>query len=127
MIQANHLRLGNIYNRKHGKGFTATVMTEEIIGKIFTDSPEHALNDFENIKLTDALVDSVEFWEFSDYEIRYNKTDPGRHVYWLHSKSSTWAYQVTYVHQLQNIHAALYHNRTAIGECEIRFKTDIAI
>lgn len=129
MIKAEHLRLGNIYNRKHGKGYTATIMTEEIIGKIFTNSPEHALDDFENIELTDELVDNCIFAEFSNYEVQYNKEVAGRHVYWFYNKTTAAAQQVTYLHQLQNIWSAMhqYHIQSNSIMAELQFKEPIAI
>lgn len=129
MIKAEHLRLGNIYNRKHGKGYTAIVMTEEIISKIFGNSPEHALDDFENIELTDDLVDNCIFPEYSHFEIIYSTKLPGRHVYWFQNKRRTWACQVTYLHQLQNLWASLHQHKTHYNStmAEMQFKQPIAI
>lgn len=56
MINSKEIRIGNIYDRKHGKGWTETVMTEEIIGKIFSDDKEYALDDFEPISLSKDVL-----------------------------------------------------------------------
>lgn len=54
MIDARELRLGNVYNRKHGKGWTETVITEDLISKIFNGNPQDpALDDFEPIPLSE--------------------------------------------------------------------------
>lgn len=56
MIQAKEIRLGNIYHRKHGKGWTETVIDETILGKIFSNDPEYALNDFEPVIITEEIL-----------------------------------------------------------------------
>ncbi len=57
MIEAKGLNVGNIYNRKHGKGHTETIFDEEIISAIFNDtSSEYALNDFDTIPLTEQHI-----------------------------------------------------------------------
>lgn len=56
MIHANELRIGNIYNRKHGKGWTQTVIDYDIIGHIFSYSTAYALDDFEAIELTPGIL-----------------------------------------------------------------------
>lgn len=57
MIDAKEIRIGNHYDRKHGKGRTLTVMDEKIMGKIFSDDDnEYALNDFEPIQLAPDIL-----------------------------------------------------------------------
>jgi len=68
MIQTNELRVGNYYNRKHGKGWTRTMITEEIMGKIFSDSNEYALDDFENIELSSEILKEFGFEKIIDNE-----------------------------------------------------------
>lgn len=56
MIQANEIRYGNFYNRKHGKGWTETKIDGDILSKIFGQSLEYALNDFEPIPVTSEVL-----------------------------------------------------------------------
>lgn len=78
MIDAKDAVVGFIFNRKHGKGWTQTVLTEEIIGKIFSDSKEYALNDFEPIHLTPEILEACDFKKWDEDEqsgiTRYTKT-----------------------------------------------------
>lgn len=74
MINAQELRIGNIYNRKHGKGWTPTAITEEIMGKIFTGSIEYALDDFEDIPLTSDWLGACGLEPgFLGYQIEVNE------------------------------------------------------
>ncbi len=68
MIQAKDIRVGAIFNRKHGKGWTETIINEEIIGKIFSGDKEYALDDFEPIQINDEILAMYNF-EFFDYYI----------------------------------------------------------
>lgn len=109
MIQANELRIGNIYNRKHGKGWTETVMSEEIIGKIFGNSKEYALNDFEPIPLTEEILFKAGFVKQGmayiisvPKKFHVTKWSDGRFMYdgFLNT-------EIKHVHQLQNLYFAL--------------------
>lgn len=111
MIQANEIRAGNIFNLKRGKGWTWTEMTPTIIGKIFSSDTEYALNDFEPIPLTAAILELFGFekdddsewggWLSPEYDGEQYRIREGATFYFsigtLHTPIS-----VKYVHQLQN-------------------------
>lgn len=62
MIEAKQIRLGNVYNRKHGKGWTMMVIDEYLLGKIFSgDTLECSLNNFESIPLTPLILENCGF------------------------------------------------------------------
>lgn len=61
MIQANELRVGNFYHIKHGKGWTETKITESIMGSVFSESAEYALNNFEPIRLNREILERCGF------------------------------------------------------------------
>lgn len=121
MIDARDAVVGFIFNRKHGKGWTQTILTEEIVGKIFGDSKEYALNDFEPIPLTPERLEALGFkvnpshkhlffWEGFRYDTKYNvlsilrpcdkagESQPG-----LCGYSTGDAIDVRFLHHLQNI------------------------
>ena len=56
MIDARELRIGNIYNRKHGKGWTQTVIDELGMHDIFGNDGAWALDDFEPIEITPEML-----------------------------------------------------------------------
>jgi hypothetical protein len=110
MIKAEEIRLGNVYNRKHGKGWTETVIDENIMGKIFSDSKEYALDDFEPVPLTADILRQFGFvWN-------------GLIHRWVHvitfyiliqtdfgfengiGEARVKRPKLKYIHQLQNIH-----------------------
>lgn len=130
MINANELRIGNIYNRKHGKGWTPTIITEEIMGKIFSDSNEYALNDFEPIPLTAEIlmqyewIKNQQFYDHIEWSFLYppegivslQQDGQPEKVYnaalnpfifkwdgWLSGTRK----EITYLHQLQNLFKCL--------------------
>jgi hypothetical protein len=68
MIQARDLIVGNIFNRKHGKGWTWTVIDEGIIRSVFSESLEYALDDFEPIPLTPEILERCGFSQDGFYQ-----------------------------------------------------------
>lgn len=124
MIQANGLRVGNIYNRKHGKGWTQVVMDENLIGSIFSDSHEHALNDFEGVPITRDILEMIglkkrfdttdcNIWDWEDKE---NKPPTRNNSFTVALIAEGWIYPGApgavpfhYVHDLQNLYYFLSH------------------
>jgi hypothetical protein len=130
MIKASELRIGNRYNRKHGKGWTEVVINEKILSAIFNDdSSDYALNDFEPIPLTPEILQLFGFerrfknspkdWSLDHSGIKHD-------VYFLFingkiqlAYSDDWgdneaSVELQFLHQIQN----LFHAIT--GE-ELRF------
>ena len=133
MIPANEFWLNKMYYRKHGKGWTPTVIDEDIIGKVFSNSHEYALNDFEPITLIPAILDKCGFVKdgFGGYGKSINPFDKGHKLLYfagdyLYLKQSDhdqpsiydkdydicclWNKDLVkefYLHQLQNLHFAL--------------------
>lgn len=117
MIQANELRVGNIYNRKHGKGWTQIVMDEYIIGNIFGTGSTYALDDFEAIPLTATEMYDLEFNIFHE--------NPRLEKFWVNNqgyypiiiqqtRNLDFYFQentpLPYLHQLQNLYRDLTGN-----------------
>lgn len=66
-INPNELRLGNLYLRKHGKGHTITEIDLEILANIFNPNGDLALDDFDEIPITDELLYRLGFTDRSDH------------------------------------------------------------
>lgn len=60
-ILASELRVGNTYNRKHGKGWTETTIDENIIVSIFHPEGNYSLQDFEPIELKSSVLKNYGF------------------------------------------------------------------
>ncbi len=60
MIQARDIKVGAIFNRKHGQGWTETVIDEKLIAEIFS-GVGICINDFEPIPLTQEWIASANF------------------------------------------------------------------
>lgn len=125
MINARELRIGNIYRRKHGKGFTDQAIDEGMMGKIFGNTNEFALNDFENIPISEEWLIQLGF-EKSFSHGYLNSQFYRKENYTLNELQGEDAYyafcewedaaeqqgyrrlsQIQYVHQLQNLYFAL--------------------
>lgn len=127
MIDPKELRLGNWYNRKHGKGWTPTVITEEIIGGIFSAELRYALEDFEPIPITYELLLQLGFidpakngwgcrisvnssdeicWYLQDGGVRYQTKLSG----------FTRELNIKYIHQLQNAYYVLTGEELTVKE-----------
>lgn len=120
MINPHELRLGNYYHLKHDKGWTITIIDENILGKIFTDSDsEYALDDFEPIKLG---IEWFRMFGFDgDYANIVNSTHGCsiEHSYYSKHNDGIGKYflidcdggeiglELLYVHQLQNLYYSL--------------------
>lgn len=126
MIKANEIRIGNIYNRKHGKGWTETVIDEMIMAEIFGQSMEYALDDFEPIQFTEDYFKQFGFvleYElpngknavFADFEHRTKDyriylSDFKKHNSIHFDAGNNWFPELVefqYVHELQNIYHSL--------------------
>ena len=121
MIKANELRIGNIYNRKHGNGRTETAITIEILCKIFSDDLEYAINDFESIPLTEEwllIFGADEHYyivqheagssTFEGYDLHGKSIEKNNKGTWdvkVRCSSNEYIYLATveYVHHLQNL------------------------
>jgi len=119
-LQPQELRIGNIYNRKHGKGWTETTIDEKLMSQIFDDNdPLLALNDFEPIPLSEEWLKKFGFKKtaqnifklvlpshssFEEYVIASIGS-----VRIQICKNGAYAYDpiIQYVHQLQNLYFAL--------------------
>jgi len=67
-INPNELRLGNLYLHKHGKGHTTREIDLEILANIFNPTDgELALDDFDEIPITDELLYRLGFTDRSDH------------------------------------------------------------
>lgn len=118
MIKANEAVVGRVFNRKHGKGWAETVLTEEIVGKIFSGSSEYSLNDFEPIPLDAEWIKRLGFvfnreldgWEKQNWlPFHVEKRTTLYEWYFLTTFKKDWKIgKFQYVHQLQN----LYHSLT---------------
>lgn len=115
MIKANEIRIGNLYNRKHGKGCTETVIDEMILAEIFGQSLEYSLNIFEPIPLTVSELRKFGFDEYEGFEfikdgisLHFITTDDNFQFEFTCPELEWKILDVKFVHQLQN----LYFNLT---------------
>jgi len=116
-MKATDLRIGNYYFRKHGKGWAETCIDEDMVGRIFSQSTEYALNDFEPIPLTEEWLVNLGFKEtWSDgkerkeysigpfYLFHYRKGN-NESVKWESGGGDVRV--LKYVHSLMNLYHAL--------------------
>lgn len=115
MIKANEIRIGNIYNRKVGKGITPIIIDEMIMAEIFGQSLEYSLNDLEPIKLTKEELKAM---GFEEYPHNHDFAKDGIYISHITSDESyqleftspliEWmVIDLKFVHQLQNIYFTL--------------------
>lgn len=124
MIKSNELRICNVYNRKHGKGWTETIIDEMLMAEIFGQSMEYALDDFEPIPLTEEWFLRLGFtFKTEELGVKFYETQVGidflcfsKNGHWnINSGKSHWYMDRNfqspkYVHQLQN----LYYDLTGV-------------
>jgi hypothetical protein len=125
MIKANEAIVGHWFHIElKGMGLTEIQLTESIVGKIFGDDDQYALNDFNPIQITPEWLERAGFiywkevdeWGSPDKDcvLRLNyfigNSDNGN-VWYLGEGFYETEYHVyiKYLHQLQN----LYHSLTA--------------
>lgn len=114
MIKTNEIRVGNKYSLKRGKGWIETIITEEIMGKIFSDDSEYALDDFEPIILT---PEALKMYGYEYKDMMFGDPD-NRLQYWrkgwfiierggkitlFNDKESPISVECKHLHQLQNL------------------------
>jgi len=114
MIQANQATVGRIFNYRN----VPTVLTEGIVGKIFSDSKEYALQDFKPIPLTPDWLEKFGY-NWSIYHQAFHKHSDGYETYDLNEcypsgyqfstfkKGKLIGVPFHYVHQLQSIFSSL--------------------
>lgn len=116
MIHANEIRIGNIYNRKHGKGWTQIVMDEFYMYKIFSPDKDYALNDFEPIEITPEILQACGFikdrngWHMPG--MQFSLTDKFfpcwlDHMLWPQDIPDFISLSLKHLHQLQNLYRDL--------------------
>lgn len=122
MIKANQIRVGNRFVREirstRGQEFDHNfVLTEEWMGKLFSENTSFALNDLHPIPLTPEILEkagfnsvttnkdgSYNFWG-KEIDASVDVEDGELFRYRIHERIRTKSIQ--YVHQLQNLYQAL--------------------
>lgn len=122
MIQANELRIGNRFIRelpcKRGQDFdSAFVLTEELMGKLFGDTTEIALQDLFPIPLTPEILEKCGFKKHNNawVPLDYNEHDYNRWRFTIWNQhedeysynSAEFPVHLQYLHQLMNLYYSL--------------------
>lgn len=131
VIKANELRIGNVFTRElkstHGLEYDDITITPEIMGKIFGNDLEYALNDLFGIELTEEWL--LKFGMIKQESGHYKHSgmilfSPIERTVSLEYTHDSFYFMVcisqiiNHVHQFQNLYFALTGTELTINKSQ---------